>query len=149
MRQKLIKVHAASAIIALLFISMFFVSSLVSELIGDKALITTVKTYIFYAIWILVPAMAVAGATGNKLAPNAKSGVIGKKKKRLPFIAANGLLILLPAAIYLKNSAVSGSYDTAFYIVQGVELLAGLINISLMSLNLRDGLRISKNKIEK
>jgi hypothetical protein len=146
MRQNLIKLHAASATIALLLISTFFLSSLVSEIIGDKALIITVKTYIFYAIWILLPTMAIAGITGNKLAPNAKSGVIGMKKKRMPFIAANGVLILIPAAIFLKSTAVSGTLDTTFYTVQIIELLAGFINISLMTLNLRDGLSIAKNR---
>mgnify|MGYP003109623425 CR=1 FL=1 len=146
MRQNLIKLHAASATIALLLISTFFLSSLVSEIIGDKALIITVKTYIFYAIWILLPTMAIAGITGNKLAPNAKSGVIGMKKKRMPFIAANGVLILIPAAIFLKNTAVSGTLDTTFYTVQIIELFAGFINISLMTLNLKDGLSLSKNR---
>ena len=71
MRQNLVKIHAASATIALILISTFFLSSLVVEIIGEKSLILTVKTYIFYAIWILLPVMAIAGATGNKLAPNA------------------------------------------------------------------------------
>lgn len=146
MRHKLIKVHAASATIALLFISIFFTCSLISELIGNQELIATVKTYIFYAIWLLVPAIAIAGITGSKLAPKAKSGVIGKKKKRMPFIAANGILILIPAAIYLKGLAISGNFGTTFYLVQGIELVAGFINITLMSLNLRDGLSLSKSK---
>ena len=80
------------------------------------------------------------------LAPNVTSGVIGLKKKRIPFIAVNGVLILIPAAIFLKNAAVSGNLDITFYIVQGIELLAGFINISLMTLNLKDGLSISKNR---
>lgn len=146
MRNTLIKIHAASATTALILISIFFISSIVSELIGDQALIITVKTYIFYAIWFVIPAMAIAGGTGHKLAPKAKSGVIGKKKSRMPFIAANGILVLTPAAIYLKMLAESGSFGTTFYIVQGIELFAGFTNISLMSLNLRDGLSISKNK---
>ena len=146
MRQRIIKVHAASATIALLLIATFFLSSLISELMGDKVLIAQVKTGIFYAIWILVPAMAIAGATGNKLAPNAKSGAIGEKKKRMPFIAVNGILVLIPAAIFLRGEAVAGNFDTTFYLVQVIELIAGFINITLMSLNLKDGLSISRRK---
>ncbi|WP_236701278.1 hypothetical protein [Thalassomonas viridans] len=88
--------------------------------------------------------MAITGITGFKLAPNAKAGVIGEKKKRMPFIALNGILVLIPSAFYLKSLALSGSFGTSFYVVQAIELMAGFINISLMSLNFRDGLSIKK-----
>jgi hypothetical protein len=55
----------------------------------------------------------------------------------------NGLLILLPAAIVLNQWAASGSFDAKFYIVQGLELLAGAINQLLMSFNMRDGLKMT------
>ena len=63
--------------------------------------------------------------------------------KRMPFIAANGLLILVPAAIFLDQWASAGAFDTKFYLVQAVELLAGAVNLTLMGLNMRDGLRLS------
>jgi len=63
--------------------------------------------------------------------------------KRMPFIGANGLLILLPAAIFLDQWAAAGSFKTEFYMVQGIELLAGIINLTLMSFNMRDGLKMS------
>jgi hypothetical protein len=34
-------------------------------------------------------------------------------------------------------------FDDTFYVVQGVELLAGAINLMLMGMNIRDGLRMS------
>jgi len=61
----------------------------------------------------------------------------------MPFIAANGLLILVPAALYLESKASSGTFDTGFYMVQGLELIAGAVNIVLMGLNIRDGLMMS------
>lgn len=146
MRQSIIKAHAVSASLALLLITTFFLSSLLSEISGHKAFIAQVKTAIFYAIWLLIPAMAVAGITGNKLAPNTKSGAIHNKKKRMPFIAANGVLILIPAAIFLKVEATAGHFGLTFYLVQGVEFIAGFTNITLMVLNLKEGLRISKRK---
>lgn len=39
--------------------------------------------------------------------------------------------------------AQAGQFDTAFFAVQALELLAGATNIALLSLNLRDGLRIA------
>ena len=67
----------------------------------------------------------------------------------MPFIAANGLLILLPAAIFLDHWATAGTFDTKFYIVQGVELAAGAINLTLMGLNMRDGLRMTSKRYAK
>jgi len=61
----------------------------------------------------------------------------------MPFIVANGILILIPAAIILDHWASAGTFDTAFYLVQGVELLAGSVNLTLIGLNIRDGLKMS------
>ena len=61
----------------------------------------------------------------------------------MPFIAANGILILLPSAIFLNQWAAAGIFDTQFYVVQGLELLAGAINLTFMGMNIRDGLKMS------
>ena len=59
------------------------------------------------------------------------------------FIAGNGVLILIPAALYLSALASRGEFDGIFYSVQAIELIAGAINLTLMSLNIRDGLRLT------
>ncbi|WP_218153342.1 hypothetical protein [Methylophaga sulfidovorans] len=61
----------------------------------------------------------------------------------MPFIAANGILVLIPCAIFLDRWASIGAFDTHFYVLQGVELLAGAINLILMGMNMRDGFRMS------
>ena len=61
----------------------------------------------------------------------------------MPFIGANGVLILIPCAIFLHRWASVGTFDTTFYIVQSLELVVGATNLTLMSLNIRDGLRMS------
>ncbi|GAL35028.1 hypothetical protein JCM19240_3398 [Vibrio maritimus] len=88
--------------------------------------------------------MATAGITGAKLASKATKGVASAKKKRMPFVAANGLLVLLPAAIYLQHLASIGSFDTTFYVIQAIELVAGFTNLTLMGLNIRDGLKMAR-----
>ena len=64
-------------------------------------------------------------------------------RKRMPFIAANGLLVLVTCAIVLDRWASVGSFDAMFYALQAVELLAGAANLALMGLNTRDGLKMS------
>ena len=146
MKKKLSLVHRISSISAYLLIMSFFISTVVVELFGDQHAILAVKTYISYAIWAVVPLMAAAGITGAKMAPNVKKGPLAAKEKRMPFVAMNGVLVLVPAAIYLQHLAAIGQFDTTFYIVQIVELIAGFTNLTLMTLNIRDAKAIKKPK---
>ncbi|MGF1702643.1 hypothetical protein L4D09_20310 [Photobacterium makurazakiensis] len=148
MKNALVYIHRSAAITAFIMILVFFTSTVLVELFGNQSQIVAVKTYIAYAIWVLIPVMAVTGITGAKMAPKVSAGLIGRKKKRMPFIAANGLMVLVPAALYLKHLATEGQFDNAFYTVQLIELIAGFTNLTLMSLNIRDGLRISAKKRE-
>ena len=69
-------------------------------------------------------------------------GLVGTKLKRMPIIAANGILVLIPSALFLASKARAAEFDTSFYAVQALELAAGAANITLFGLNLRDGLRM-------
>ena len=89
---------------------------------------------------LLIPALAIAGGSGFAMSRSRRTGLIGRKFKRMPVIAANGILILIPAALYLASKAGAGEFDTAFYAVQALELVAGAVNITLLGLNMRDGL---------
>lgn len=136
------KIHTCAAIIAFMLILTFFSSSILVELFGDHHAVLMVKTSILYGIGLLIPMMALTGFTGFKMAPNVKKGPIANKKKRMPFIALNGLLILLPCAIYLHHLASLNQFDRWFYIVQIIELIAGFTNLTLMTLNIRDARQI-------
>ena len=141
------KAHLTAAVIATLCIATFFTSSILVELLGTHESIATVKRLIVMpGLFILIPAIAMTGGTGFVLSNNRKGRLVENKKKRMPFIAANGILILLPAAIFLNQWASSGLFDTRFYIVQGLELLAGALNLTLMGMNIRDGLRMSGSR---
>jgi hypothetical protein len=138
------KIHLLSAITATLCIATFFVSSIVVELFGTHSSIALVKSLIVMpGLFLLVPAIATAGITGFILAKKRQGRLVEGKKKRMPFIGLNGVLILVPAAIFLDRWATAGAFDTTFYVVQGMELLAGFVNLSLMGMNIRDGLRMS------
>lgn len=108
---------------------------------GSAESISMIKRLIVTpGLFILIPTMAIVGGTGFALSKNRKGRLINNKQKRMPLIAINGLLVLTPCAIFLNQWAAVGSFDTAFYIVQGVELLSGAINLTLMGMNMRDGL---------
>ncbi|MCI0468108.1 MAG: hypothetical protein L0Y57_14100 [Beijerinckiaceae bacterium] len=135
-------VHPVAGAIALLTILTFWLSTLFAELFGPEALVVSVKTAIPWGFLLLIPALMTAGGSGFVLSKGGRAGVIGAKFKRMPFIAANGLLVLIPSALFLASKASAGEFDTAFYAVQALELLAGATNITLLGLNMRDGLRL-------
>ena len=138
------KAHSIASFLATMTIATFFLSTLTVELLGSHETVALVKRLIVQpGLFILVPAIAAAGASGQFLAKSRRGKLVEAKKKRMPFIAANGLLILIPSAIVLDNLASAGTFGTMFYLVQGVELLAGAVNLSLMGLNIRDGLKLS------
>jgi hypothetical protein len=92
---------------------------------------------------ILVPALAITGASGFRVAGASSDPCIASKKRRMPFIAGNGVLILIPAALGLSVLASRREFDGVFYAVQAAELIAGGVNLALMLLNIRDGLRLT------
>ncbi|WP_170397700.1 hypothetical protein [Ruegeria arenilitoris] len=132
-------IHPIAGVLGFLTILVFWTSTLYSELFATHATVAAVKSMIVSGLFILVPAMVIVGASGMTLGRRRKDVQALAKKKRMPIIAMNGLLILVPAAIYLSAKANAGSFDTSFYIVQVVELIAGATNLTLMGLSIRDG----------
>lgn len=60
--------------------------------------------------------------------------------------ALNGLAVLIPSAVFLALRAQAGLFDTAFVLVQGLELIAGAVNITLLGRNMRDGLALRRRR---
>lgn len=136
--------HRLAATLAFLCIATFLSTTIVVELFGTEASIATVKSLIVWpGLWVLVPSIALAGGSGFALAKSRSGKLVRQKKKRMPFIAINGVLVLIPCAVLLDRWASVGALGTGFYVVQGAELLAGATNLILMGMNMRDGLRMS------
>ncbi|WP_068117570.1 hypothetical protein [Tropicimonas marinistellae] len=138
------RLHAASGTLALTLIATFWLSTVVAEIIGNTAMVATVKAGILFGFVLLVPALATAGATGTLLARGWKGPRVGAKRRRMAIAATNGLLVLIPSAMFLSSRATAGNLDAAFYVVQGLELVCGAINIILLGRNLRDGLSMRR-----
>jgi hypothetical protein len=135
--------HPVAGGFALLMIVTFWVSTVVAELSDSPGAVVAVKTTIPWAFLLLIPAMAAAGGTGLRLAKGKTGGLADVKRRRMPIIAANGLIVLVPAALFLAAKARAGDFDGTFYAIQAVELIAGAVNIALLGLNMRDGLRMT------
>lgn len=142
-RHMIARLHAVAGSLAFLIILMFIASSAIVEAWGGPAAIGETKRAIAWALLLLVPALAVTGGSGFSLTRGAISGLAGAKLRRMRFIAANGLIVLVPAALYLNWKAGAGAFDGRFALVQALEFAAGGVNLILAGLNIRDGLRLS------
>ncbi|GAD83273.1 hypothetical protein FEK33_29125 [Nocardia asteroides NBRC 15531] len=140
----LARVHPVAATVGLLTILIFWTCTVLVELFGSEAAVRAVKLAIPWGLPVLVLALAVTGATGFRLAGGWDDPVVLAKKRRMPVIAANGLLVLIPSAVTLAVLASAHRFGVAFYLVQALELVAGAVNIGLMTLNARDGRRLRR-----
>jgi hypothetical protein len=136
--------HPIAGIIAFLTILCFWLSTVAVELGGDPAAIASVKLGILWGLLVLVPAIATAGITGLKLGGRSQRPELVTKRRRMPMIGFNGVLVLVPCAIVLQQRASAGLFDPTFNAVQALELAAGAVNLTLLGLSIRDGFQLSR-----
>ncbi|MCC7281518.1 MAG: hypothetical protein IT556_03985 [Acetobacteraceae bacterium] len=136
-------IHPVAGTLALTTIATFWLSTAFSELFASDAVVAAVKTAIPWGFLVLIPALAATGGAGFALAKGRRDGLVGAKIRRMPLIAANGILVLIPAALFLAAKARAAEFDVVFYAVQALELAAGAFNITLLGLNMRDGLTMN------
>ncbi|MEM7244328.1 MAG: FAD-dependent oxidoreductase [Acidobacteriota bacterium] len=137
-------VHPAVSGMSLAVIVISWISTVAGELLGSRETVVMIKTAIPWGLLVLVPALIGSGVSGALLAAGQARGAIGAKARRMPFIVANGLFVLVPSALFLAARARVGQFDHVFQAVQAVELVAGTINIILMGMSMRDGLRAAR-----
>ena len=137
------RIHPIAGLLAAMLVLTFWLSTAWSELFGSAAQVIWVKTLIPWGLLILIPALAATGGSGFTLAKTHTNPLIAAKRRRMPIIAITGVVVLVPSALFLAWKAGRGELDTVFYAVQALELAAGALNLTLLGLNIRDGLRAS------
>ena len=91
-------IHPIAGTIALLTIATFWVSTACSELFASQTTTTAVKTAISWGF----PDSGAGGSgrLGYRLGEGSRARLINAKIKRMPLIAANRILVLIPCALY-------------------------------------------------
>ncbi|ARE39354.1 putative transmembrane protein [Rhodovulum sp. P5] len=140
------KLHAAAGALGLTLIATFWTSTVLVETLGTPTQVAAVKQAILYALALLIPSLALAGAGGARLARSHRGPVVATKTRRMRLAALNGVLILVPSAVFLASKAGAGALDTGFYAVQALELMAGAANFALLSANMRDGMALVRRR---
>jgi hypothetical protein len=135
--------HPIAGVVGMVTIAAFWLSTVAVEAVGGPGAVLAAKTAILWGLLVLVPALAITGATGFRMGARSTNPRIAAKRHRMPFIALNGLLVLVPCAVFLQARAAAGDFGGTFTLVQGIELLAGAVNFTLMGLSVRDGLALT------
>lgn len=143
--KKLKKIHKIAAIFAFLFITSFLTSTIIADLFAAPQQIAQVKSTVLIFIPGLILAMMITGISAAKLYPGVMKGALKVKQTRMKIAAINGVLILLPAAIVLAKWSALGQFDDLYWAVQIVEIIAGMVNITMIGLNIRDGIRLGRS----
>lgn len=138
--------HRVAAFAAPTIIASFWLSTVGAELFGTRTTVAAVKLAIAWCLPLLAAVMATAGITGKRLAGESTAPVIVAKRKRMKLIAANGTLVLIPCALFLAAKATAGQFDVTFAIVQGLELVAGPVNLVLVAMNARAGFSMTARR---
>jgi hypothetical protein len=141
-RSALRRIHLIASLLALGVVASFLAATVSVELVGGEEDVRTVKHWIVRALFVLVPVMAAAGISGRRLAGASRAPLVRRKLRRMQLVGATGLLVLVPCAITLDRLAADGDLGLAFGLVQTVELLGGSLNLTLLSLNFRDGMAL-------
>lgn len=141
------KLHALFGATGLLIVLANWSATVITLIIGDKYVIALTKLSIAWGLLALIPMLILAGFSGNRLGQRMRGPLIAAKQKRMKIIAFNGLVFLVPSALILVPLAMQGQDGAVYYVIQSVELLAGATNITLLGLNMRDGIRLGRRRI--
>ncbi|GIC78850.1 hypothetical protein [Moritella sp. F3] len=139
------KIHKTAAIFAFLFITSFLTSTIVADFFATPQQIAHVKSSVLMFIPGLILAMMITGISAAKLYPGVAKGPFKVKQTRMKIAAINGVFILLPAAIVLAKWSGLGQFNDLYWTVQIVEIIAGMVNLAMIGLNIRDGIRLGRN----
>lgn len=143
-RSFLVRIHLGAAVGALALIAAFLVSSAVAELIGTAGDVHIVRQWIALGLPVLIGCLATAALSGRRLARSSRAAAIRRKQRRMRIIAAAGIVVLVPCALILDELTASASAGALVSALEITESLAGALNFTLLALNFRDGLSLTR-----
>jgi len=136
------KLHAIAGVSGFFLVATFWISTAASALSGNPETIVLAQSLIFKGMFLLLPALAAAGASGMSMLGERTEQLGLTKQKRGPIAFMTGLLVLLPSTAILTFWASASEIAPLFYGIQAVELVALTVCLVMIGLNIRDGLAL-------
>ncbi|MFD2233095.1 hypothetical protein [Phaeospirillum tilakii] len=133
--------HPLVARVTLGLFALIWGAAVAAGLFADTELMVFIKEVAVWSLFLLVPAAMLTAATGLRLGYGRPGPITARKRRRLRLIVAVAVVVLLPATLALDALVQQGQAgSTLFLVLQGVELIAGLLTLGLMVVSVRDGL---------
>lgn len=129
-------IHLAAAALAATLVATFWGSTALTLWRFPEAY-GAVHHGILWGIPVLIAAAATAGITGRKLAGPRSDRPVRRKRLLSALLALNGLALLLPCALILREAPPRG-------LLPAVELLAGGLQLGLLFALARTGRTLSR-----
>ncbi|SEH33401.1 hypothetical protein [Magnetospirillum fulvum] len=134
-------IHPLAARATLGLFVLIWGSAVAAGLFADREMLAFIKEVVVWTLFLLTPLTMLTAGTGLILGRARPGPITDRKRRRLRLIVAIGIVILLPATLVLDAMVQSDSYDaTLFLVFQGIELVAGLVLLTLMGISVRDGI---------
>ncbi|MCO4745035.1 MAG: CDGSH iron-sulfur domain-containing protein [Proteobacteria bacterium] len=134
--------HALAGVLGFVLVTTFMTSTVVSGLMAGPETIAMIKGLIFKSMFVQLPLLAGAGATGMSLLGKRTAPLGLTKQLRGPRAFMTSLLLLVPASGFLWYRASAGVFDPLYYGVQSIELAGQAFCFVMIGLNIRDGLAL-------
>ena len=136
-------IHASAGTFAMLFLLVFLAAMLFSELKYQPADMISVQQVIFQTIGFYFFLLLMSGGIGLLLGKERKGRIVEMKKKRMLAIIACSIFILLPCNYVLSNYDLDSGGMPFMRTLEGIEVIAIVILITLLGFNFKDGTRLT------
>jgi small-conductance mechanosensitive channel len=140
--------HATFGILSFGFILISMMVSLIVEIWYSHEEIAVIKESVFDVSPYFLGLIVSTAFLGWQLGKTRNSEILKVKKKRMLWIFAATVLILLPIAYLLNGYAMQEQYDLLYFVLQSIEYVVDVIVLILMGLNIRDGGRLIRESQE-
>lgn len=140
------RIHLTAAAGAVAVVIAFLAVSAVTELVGGVGEVRAARQGILLGLPLLIACLATAGITGSRLADRSRSAVVRAKRWRLAAAAVTGLVVLIPCALLLGFPPAAFAGSPQVTALEIIEWAFGSVNLCLLVLNFRAGLRIRSRR---
>ena len=131
--------HAAFGILSFGLILSSLMASLIVEIWNSQAAIADVKELVFQAVLFVLVLLCFTTLLGLSLGKMRQGNIVQAKKKRVAWLFAIAIFVLLPIAYVLNEYTKQGQFNWLYIILQSIEYVFDIIFLILLGLNIRDG----------
>lgn len=114
-------------------------ASLVVEIWNSQGAIVSVKALVLQAVLFLLALLCFTTILGLSLGKMRQGNIVQAKRKRVVWLFAITIFVLLPIAYVLNEYTMQGQFNWFYIVLQTIEYAFDIICLVILGLNIRDG----------